>query len=244
VQLNLPSLPVRIVGGLLVLTAIGYYAFRSSTPGVNGQLNAPATIDSVELDSSPEMAGKVMGGLVEAGKPVRGSDAALRLNDDVLHSERQTAEMLESAQARHDSALDNALVPETSSRLGDVAGPSEVAASKAALDEAVRNLDEVSSRPDSADFLEIEATLQQASLALRNDVLDRIHGASEGQQWQDPGQEQIDPADAQEAYEDAQKDYDEALTTEAAKAVLKARAEVMVAQQNYDQSVAGGTSQR
>jgi hypothetical protein len=124
------------------------------------------------------------------------------------------------------------------------AGPSEVAASKAALDEAVRNLDEVSSRPDSADFLEIEATLQQASLALRNDVLDRIHGASEGQHWQDPVQEQIDPADAQEAYEDAQKDYDDALTTEAAQAVLKARTEAMVAQQNYDQSVAGGTSQR
>ena len=62
-----PPLPVRIVIVLLVLSAIGYYGFRSLNPAGNGKLNASGTIEAVVVNVSPEMAGKVKEVLVSDG---------------------------------------------------------------------------------------------------------------------------------------------------------------------------------
>lgn len=129
---SFPPLPVRIVVILIVLSTIGYYAFRSLAPAENGQLQASGTIESVTVNISPEMAGRVVEVLAEQGQPVQMGDPVLRLDDSLLQSEKQTAQSaldsanaavrtaeiaLESAQLQYDLALSNALAQEKATRL-------------------------------------------------------------------------------------------------------------------------------
>ncbi len=141
-QRNFPPLPVRILVVLIILSAIGYYAFRSLNPQENGQLAASGTIESVTVNISPEMAGKVTEVLASEGQAVKAGDALLQLDDSLLQSEKRTAQAaldsanasvqtaqvaLESAQLQYDVVLNNALSQESSSRLAawDESKPTE-----------------------------------------------------------------------------------------------------------------------
>ncbi|HXQ36269.1 MAG TPA: hypothetical protein VN843_19815, partial [Anaerolineales bacterium] len=55
---KLPPLPVRIVVVLIVIAAILYFTIGNSKAD-DGQLKASGTIESVTVNVSPEMAGKV-----------------------------------------------------------------------------------------------------------------------------------------------------------------------------------------
>src|SRR6185436_11024952 len=90
-QHKLPPLPVRILVVLIVLSTIGYYAFRSLNPPDSGDLKASGTIESVTVNISPEMAGKVTEVLAEEGQPVKTGDPLLRLDDSLLASQRAVA---------------------------------------------------------------------------------------------------------------------------------------------------------
>src|SRR5215207_10985688 len=91
-QRNFPPLPVRILVVLIILSAIGYYAFRSLNPQDDGQLAASGTIESVTVNISPEMAGKVTEVLASEGQSVKAGDALLHLDDSLLQSEKRTAQ--------------------------------------------------------------------------------------------------------------------------------------------------------
>ena len=129
---NLPPLPVRILVILIVLGAIGYFGYQLFNPTDNGQLDASGTIESVVVNVSPEMAGKVVDVLADEGQPVQVGDPLLRLDDSLLQSEKQTAQSaldsanaavqttevsLESAQLQYDTTLSNALAQEKSTRI-------------------------------------------------------------------------------------------------------------------------------
>lgn len=129
---NLPPLPVRILVILIVLSAIGYFGYQLFNPTDNGQLDASGTIESVVVNVSPEMAGKVVDVLADEGQPVQVGDPLLRLDDSLLQSEKQTAQSaldsanaavqttevsLESAQLQYDTTLSNALAQEKSTRI-------------------------------------------------------------------------------------------------------------------------------
>ncbi|HET9905560.1 MAG TPA: biotin/lipoyl-binding protein, partial [Anaerolineales bacterium] len=88
---HLPPLPVRIVIVLIVLSTIGYFFFRSLSPVENGQLKASGTIESVTVNISPEMAGKVKEVLVSEGQPVKTGDPLLHLDDSLLTAQRALA---------------------------------------------------------------------------------------------------------------------------------------------------------
>lgn len=133
-QHKLPPLPVRILVLLVVLSTIGYYAFRSLRPQDNGQLKASGTIESVTVNVSPEMAGKVTEALAEEGQPVKAGDALLRLDDSLLVSQRAVAvaqlnsaiagtqaaqNALATAKAQHQITLEGALAQGKSTRLQD-----------------------------------------------------------------------------------------------------------------------------
>ncbi len=90
-----PPLPVRILVVLILLSTIGYYAFRALTPEENGALTASGAIESIVVNVSPEMAGKVKDVLVEQGQAVREGDPLLSLDDSLLTAQRAVA----SAQA-------------------------------------------------------------------------------------------------------------------------------------------------
>jgi len=127
-----PPLPVRIVIILIVLSTIGYYAFRALSPEENGQLKASGTIEAVVVNVSPEMAGKVKDVLVSEGQPTQADTALLHLDDSLLQSEKQTAQTaldsvkatvhtaeiaLESVQLQYDNTVTNALAQEKTTRI-------------------------------------------------------------------------------------------------------------------------------
>lgn len=179
---------------------------------------------------------------------------------DAANASVQTSQVaLESAQLQYEVILNNALTQESSSRLAvwDESKPtefdqpmwyfskverikaaqSEADSARAALDDAMKKLEDINGRAGSEDFLEVEATLARARIAFQNaqDVLDNTSGASDSQSLRDAAQIVLD--EAQIDLDDAQKDYDDALTTEGATDVLDARADAIIAQEIYDSAV-------
>ena len=179
---------------------------------------------------------------------------------DSANAAVRTAEVaLESAQLQYDLTLTNALAQESQTRIAiwDESKPAEfeqpvwyfskeermraaqaeVDAKKAALDDAMKKLDEISAGAGSSDFLEVEAKLVQMRLAYQSaqDVFDATSGASDSQQLRDAAQVILDEAEID--LEDAQDDYDDALTTDGAADVLEARADAIIAQEAYDHAM-------
>jgi len=118
---------------LIIATGI-YYGIRALNGDGNGQLAASGTIESVVINVSPEMAGKVMEVLVEEGQPVEQGDALLTLDDSLLTAQRavaasqlssamagaQTAQdALEKANSQYQITLSEALAQDKSTRLQD-----------------------------------------------------------------------------------------------------------------------------
>ena len=139
---NFPPLPVRILVAVIVLGSLAYFGIRSFNDNDNGQLDASGSIESVVVNVSPEMAGKVVEALAAEGQAVTAGDPLLRLDDSLLQSEKQTAQTaldsanaavrtaevaLESAQLQYDITLTNALAQESNSRIAiwDESKPSQ-----------------------------------------------------------------------------------------------------------------------
>ena len=179
---------------------------------------------------------------------------------DSANAAVRTAQVaLESAQLQYDTTLTNALAQEKSTRISIwkeskptqfdqpvwyfskeerlTAAQAEVDVKKAALEDAMKKLDEISQRAGSSDFLTVESNLVQMRLAYQNaqDVFDATNGASDSQNLRDAAQITLDESEID--LNDAQKDYDDALTTDGAIDVLEARADVIVAQEAYDLAV-------
>lgn len=85
-----PPLPAIIVILLLIATGI-YYGIRALNGDGNGNLTASGTIESVVVNVSPEIAGKVKEVLVEEGQPVKMGDTLLTLDDSLLTAQRAVA---------------------------------------------------------------------------------------------------------------------------------------------------------
>ena len=126
-----PPLPAIIL--LLAVIAYGvYYGLTSLKKSNNGQLAASGTIESVVVNISPEIAGKVKDVLVAEGQSVKAGDAILSLDDSLLAAQRSVAAAqldsakagLATAQAANDTAqqqynvtLANALNAENATRI-------------------------------------------------------------------------------------------------------------------------------
>ncbi|MCF6277670.1 MAG: efflux RND transporter periplasmic adaptor subunit, partial [Anaerolineales bacterium] len=106
----------------------------------------------------------------------------------------------------------------------------EAETAQAALEKSQTNLESISSRAGSKNFLELEAALAQARAAfeIAKSVLDN----SPAGDLRDEAQISFDEAKID--LDNAQKDYDDTLTTDGAKDVLQARARVTVARERYD----------
>lgn len=271
---NFPPLPIRILVVLIILGTIAYFGIRSLNTAEDGQLDASGTIESVTVNVSPELAGKVKEVLVTDGQSVKTGDPLLSLDDSLIQSEKQTAQSaldsanaavqtaevaVEAAQLQYDTTLSGALAQEKATRLtiwNDSkptqfeqpvwyftkeerlqAAQAEVDAKKTALEDALANLDDISQRAGSANFLQIEANLVQMRLAFQNaqDVFDSTNGASDSQDLRDAAQIILDEAEID--LEEAEQDYNDALTTEGATDVMEARADVVIAQEAYDLAV-------
>jgi len=288
---KLPPLPVRIVVVLIVIAAILYFTI-GNTKADDGQLKASGTIESVTVNISPEMAGKVKEVLVVEGQSVKTGDPLLSLDDSLLTAQRAVASAqldsassavntteaaLASAQVQHDLAFDNAVLQSDTVRTVDwyrdepsafelplwyysqteqiSAAQTEVNSAKAAWEAAESNLASVLGSAGSADFVKAETDLAsaRATYQVAKDIYDRIQNGLTSEDLSRPqlikvargdlfvskvGQDLRDSAkqnydDAKSKLDEAQRAYDDASTTDGAKDVLQARADVSVAQERY-----------
>ncbi len=131
-----PPLPAIILIVLIIAASV-YYGVRALNSDENAKLSASGTIESVVVNVSPQMAGKVAEVLVEEGQPVKTGDPLLSLDDSLLAAQRQVAQsgvdsahntlvMAQSsyglAQAQYDAALTAARAQQGAQRLADWGG--------------------------------------------------------------------------------------------------------------------------
>jgi len=261
---HFPPLPVRILVVLIVLSVIGYYGFRSLKATDNGQLKASGTIESVTMNVSPEMAGKVKEVLADEGGTVKAGDPLLSLDDSLLVAQRTVAASavdsaktaVASAQTKYDQTLQAALAAQEAQRDQNwrVSAPTEfdqptwyfnqaeqiasaqteVDNAKAALDASLANLDKVIADLNNADYIKSEKRLADARAAFM--IADDIKVQTENV-TENGGL--VDAAyDYYNATLDelraAQKEFNGLLGTKADEDVQYARGQVLVYQQRYD----------
>jgi multidrug resistance efflux pump len=128
-----PPLPAIILL-VLVIAAGVYYGVRALNSNENENLSASGTIESVVVNVSPQMAGRVKAVLFEEGQPVKIGDPLLSLDDSLLAAQREVAQRgvdsadqalltaqsaYNLAQAQYDATLTSARAQEGSQRLTD-----------------------------------------------------------------------------------------------------------------------------
>jgi multidrug resistance efflux pump len=116
------------------LAAALYFGFRVVSNRDDGKLRASGTIEAVEVNVSPETAGKVKEALVEEGQTVHTGDPVLRLDESLLAAQRQVAQSgvdsahnalltaqsaYNLAQAQYDATISSARAQQGAARLTD-----------------------------------------------------------------------------------------------------------------------------
>src|SRR5512138_3225317 len=118
-----PPFPAIII--VLALVAVGiYFGVRVLNDETDGQLAASGTIESVVVNVSPEMAGKVKEVFVAEGQSVKAGDPVLSLDDSLLVAQRAVAASavdsanaaITSAQTKYDQTLQSALAAQEALR--------------------------------------------------------------------------------------------------------------------------------
>ncbi len=256
-----PPIPVIVLLALLVIIG-GYFLIRSLSDKPDGALTASGTIEAVTVVISPEIGGRVAEVYVDEGQTVRAGDPLFRLDDTLLQAQRavaaanldlaraaaETADAaLQTARANYDLTLNAVRAEAAASRTSDWSNPfaasisqaDEIAAAQAEVESAAQardtaqgTLDSALAAPEAADFAAAEARLLQAraAFAAAQDVLRRA-ALSPNADLRDAAQSAYD--DARAELDDAQAAYDDLKDSDAARAVLEARAALTVAEERY-----------
>jgi len=128
-----PPLPAIILVVLIIAAGI-YYGVRALNSDENGNLSASGTIESVVVNVSPQLAGRVKEVLFAEGQAVKKGDPLLSLDDSLLAAQREVAQRgvdsahqalltaqsaYNLAQAQYDATLTAARAQEGNARLTD-----------------------------------------------------------------------------------------------------------------------------
>jgi HlyD family secretion protein len=134
---NLRARPAVLIGIVLVLLIGGYYGVRALANNSNGQLKASGTIETVDVNISSEVSGKVKEVLVDEGQTVKAGAPLLVLDDTLLKAQQAAAQAglnaaksaaltaqaaYASAQSQYDIAMTTARSQAKPTRLADWAG--------------------------------------------------------------------------------------------------------------------------
>lgn len=124
----------QIIMIVAFLAAALYFGFRVYSNRDDGKLRASGTIEAVEVNVSPETAGKVKEALVGEGQAVKAGDPVLRLDESLLAAQRAVAQSgvdsarnalltaqgaYNMAQAQYDAAVSGARAQQGAARLTD-----------------------------------------------------------------------------------------------------------------------------
>lgn len=257
-----PPVPVIVLLVLAVIVA-GYFGIRALLTPADTALTASGTIETVEITVSPEIGGKVAEVHVNEGDEVQAGDPLFRLDDTLLQAQRAVASAnldlaraaLANAQAQADVTQAAIRAESAATRTSDwvAANPAGytlpggtftrdemIAAAQAEIDNALSARDDAQSAltelladPASADFVAAETRLRndRAAILVAQDVL-KAASLSNNNDLQDSAQTAYD--DAKSELDDAQTAYDDLADSDAAKAVITARANLAAAQDRYD----------
>jgi len=192
-----PPVPAIILVVLIIAVGI-YYGIRALNGDGNGTLAASGTIESVVVNVSPEMAGKVKEVLVEEGQLVKSGDPLLSLDDSLLVAQKSVAasqlasamagaqaaqEALKMANSQYQITLSEALAQDKNTRLQDwftkdpdqfdqpewyFTRDEQLAAAQAKVDVTQKALEDA-----RANLIEVSQSLEVADfIAAENRVLD------------------------------------------------------------------------
>jgi multidrug efflux pump subunit AcrA (membrane-fusion protein) len=130
---NRPS-RVQIFMLVLFVAALAYFGYRFVFNQDDGKLRASGTIEAVEVDVSPETAGKIKEVLADEGQTVQKGEPLLHLDDSLLAAQRAVAaaqldaanagvvsaqNALTTAKAQYQITLETALTQDKNTRLQD-----------------------------------------------------------------------------------------------------------------------------
>ncbi len=162
---------------ILALLAAGAYYLRAQSSADPGSLSASGTVEATQTLIGPEMAGRVGEVLVDEGDLVRAGDVLLRLDDQGLSTQRESAVAAgKAAEAAAQAKLDTA-----QQALSDLTENAPVVTAQARLDlaNALKALDDAQKRNtwqqtgNRASRDTIDAT--EARLVLANDAVDKAN---------------------------------------------------------------------
>jgi HlyD family secretion protein len=253
---------------VVFLAAIVYFGFRVVSNKDDGKLRASGTIEAVEVNVSSETSGKIKEVLADEGQSVKTGDALLNLDDSLLSTQRTVASAqvdsaraaLATAQHNYDVILQNALIAEqaSTSNTWRVSAPDQfnqpawyfnqteqlssaqaaVDTAKKALDDSQANLAKVTDNIANVDFVKAEKQLADARAVflVTDDVKKQAEYAAQSGGLLDASYNNYNTA--LDALNAAQRTYNALLNSKAAKNVLDARGQLVVAQQQYDAAFA------
>lgn len=258
-----PPIPAIVIVVLLVALSI-YFIVTQTAATDETALTASGTIEAVQVNVAPELAGKVTDVFVEEGQSVSTGTPLLSLDPSLLTAQQAVASAavdsataaLAAAQTKYDQTLEAALAAQAAQRAKDwqtsapsefdqpnwyveheaqiTAAQTELDAAQTAIDDALENLEQVINDLNNSEFLAAENELSEARAAF----LIAVQVKDQAAKASDSGG--LNDA-AQDYYddvlirlEDAQEAYDDLLDSDAAEDVEYARGQVYVAQQRYD----------
>jgi HlyD family secretion protein len=262
-----PPLPAIIIVALLVILS-AYFIITQATADENTALTASGTIEAVQVNLAPELAGKVTEVLAEEGQTVLMNDPLLRLDPSLLTAQQAVAAAavdsanaaLASAQTKYDQTLQAAVAAQAAQRAKDwqdsapsefdqpnwyVVQDAQIAAAQVELDAAQADVEDAQTQFDqvitdlkNSDYLDAEKRLTEARAAFI--IAEQVK--DQASNATDNGG-LLDAAQdyydlALEELDDAEKEYNDLFNTDEFDDVEYARGQVLVAQQRYDAAYA------
>ncbi len=262
-----PPLPAIIIVALLVILS-AYFIITQATTDENSALTASGTIEAVQVNLAPELAGKVTEVLAEEGQTVLMNDPLLRLDPSLLTAQQAVAAAavdsanaaLASAQTKYDQTLQAAVAAQAAQRAKDwqdsapsefdqpnwyVVQDAQIAAAQVELDAAQADVEDAQTQFDqvitdlkNSDYLDAEKRLTEARAAFI--IAEQVK--DQASNATDNGG-LLDAAQdyydlALEELDDAEKEYNDLFNTDEFDDVEYARGQVLVAQQRYDAAYA------
>ena len=189
-----PPLPAIIVILLLVVVS-AYFIITQTAADENGALTASGTIEAVQVNLAPELAGKVTEVLAEEGQAILKDEPLLRLDPSLQAAQERVAAAavfsanaaLASAQTKYDQTLQAAIAAEAAQRAKDwrtsahgefdqpnwyVEQEAQIAAAQVELDAAQKDVENAQAQfgrvitdLKNSDYLAAEKRLNEARAA-------------------------------------------------------------------------------
>jgi HlyD family secretion protein len=261
-----PVQAIVVVVLLVILSA--YFIVTQVLSDKDGILTASGTIEAVQVNVAPELAGKVTEVLADEGQAVSVDDPLLQLDPSLLAAQRTVAaaavdsarSAFATSQTNYDITVQTALVQQQASQAKDwrysapddfnqpawyfdpaeqlKSAQTEVEAAKTALETAQSDLAKVLADLNIANLVAAEQRLADARAAYL--VADTVKTNADYAADGGVLQKSADEAynHALDELRDAQDVYNEMLDTDATEDVEDARGAVVVAQQRYDAAYA------